>query len=121
MVLEMIILRKIISIVLITIFVLLAAINSPAIAEPVTDLDHGAALFKANCAGCHANGGNIVRRGRNLKLKTLHKNKVDTQAAIAAIVTNGKNNMSAYQDKLTTQEIADVSAYVLRQAELNWK
>ena len=86
-----------------------------------TDLDNGAAVFKANCAGCHINGGNIVRRGKNLKLKTLHKRHVDTQEAIATLVTNGKGLMSAYGDKLTSEEIANVSAYVLQRAEQNWK
>ena len=92
-----------------------------AIAVPITNLDNGAAVFKANCAGCHINGGNIVRRGKNLKLKTLHKRHVDTEEAIATLVTNGKGLMSAYGDKLTPEEIASVSAYVLQRAEQNWK
>lgn len=78
-------------------------------------------IFAANCAGCHANGGNIVRRGKNLKLKALEKNGVDNVDAIAQLVTNGKNNMSAYQDRLTTSEIQAVSAYVLEQAKTGWK
>jgi len=90
-------------------------------AAPATNLDNGAAVFKANCAACHAKGGNIVRRGKNLKLKTLHKRQVDTEAAIASLVTNGKGIMSAYGDKLTATEIADVSAYVLTRAEQGWK
>ena len=92
-----------------------------AVAVPGVNLENGAAVFKANCAGCHAGGGNIVRRGKNLKLKTLHKRQVDTQEAIASIVTNGKGIMSAYGDKLTSEEIANVSAYVLQRAEENWK
>ncbi len=76
---------------------------------------------QGNLVGCHANGGNIVRRGKNLKIKALHRNKVDTQAAIASIVTNGKGIMSAYGDKLTTEQIAEVSAYVLQRAEQNWQ
>ncbi|MEL6579021.1 MAG: c-type cytochrome [Cyanobacteria bacterium J06621_12] len=94
-------------------------------AAPVSNLDinlnNGAAVFKANCAGCHAKGGNIVRRGKNLKLKTLHKRQVDTEAAISSLVTNGKGIMSAYGDKLTAAEIANVSAYVLERAEQGWK
>ena len=92
-----------------------------ALAASEVNLDNGAAVFKANCAGCHVNGGNIVRRGKNLKLKTLHKRQVDTEAAIAELVTNGKGIMSAYGDKLTAEEIANVSAYVLQRAEENWK
>jgi cytochrome c6 len=94
---------------------------SPIHAETINNLGNGAAVFEANCAGCHINGGNIVRRGKNLKSKALHKHKVDTQEAIAYLVTNGKGIMSAYGDKLSPQEIADVSAYVLQQAAQDWK
>ena len=85
------------------------------------DLPTGAKVFEVHCAGCHINGGNIVRRGKNLKLKTLQKNQMDSIAAIAEIVTNGKNNMSAYRDRLTDPQIQHVAAYVLGQAEQNWK
>jgi cytochrome c6 len=96
-------------------------LSPPILAESLPNLDHGAKIFEANCAGCHAKGGNIVRRGKNLKSKALHKYKVDNEEAIANIVTNGKGIMSAYGDKLTPEEIADVSAFVLQRAEQNWK
>ena len=110
---------KVITAVAIALLFLLTPLD--AIAEPGANLDNGAAVFKANCAACHVNGGNIVRRGKNLKLKTLQKRKVDTPEAIASIVTNGKGIMSAYGDKLTAAEIADVSAFVLQRAEQGWK
>ncbi|MGD1716051.1 c-type cytochrome [Dapis sp. BLCC M172] len=80
----------------------------------------GGELFQIHCAGCHANGGNIVRRWKNLKIRTLKKNKLDSVEAIASLVKNGKNNMSSYQDRLTPAEIETVSAYVLQQAENGW-
>ncbi len=46
---------------------------------------------------------------------------MDSEDAIAFLVANGKNNMSAYKDRLTAKEIEDVSAYVLEQAENNWR
>jgi cytochrome c6 len=85
------------------------------------DTANGAKIFEAQCAGCHVNGSNIVRRGKNLKLKALKKYGMDSVDAIAAIVTNGKNNMSAYKDRLTAEEIQEVSAYVLEQAEQGWR
>jgi cytochrome c6 len=114
-------LQRIITIIITAVIVLLTSINAPVFADPITNLNNGAAVFKANCAGCHAKGGNIVRRGKNLKSKALHKYKVDSEEAIANIVTNGKGIMSAYGDKLTPEEIADVSAFVLQRAEQNWK
>ena len=84
------------------------------------DLEQGAQVFSVHCVGCHVNGGNIVRRGKNLKLKTLERNGLDSVEAIAQLVTNGKGIMSAYGDRLTEAEIQNVSAYVLKQAEQGW-
>ncbi|MCC0175979.1 c-type cytochrome [Waterburya agarophytonicola K14] len=96
-------------------------LTNPVLADSATNLDNGAKVFQANCAGCHVKGGNIVRRGKNLKLKALHKYKVDNVDAIASLVNHGKGIMSAYGDKLTQQEIADVSAFVLKKAIAGWK
>jgi cytochrome c6 len=92
-------------------------------ATPVSaaDTDTGAKLFEIHCAGCHPQGGNIIRRGKTLKQAALQKNKVDTLEAIATLVTNGKNNMSAFKDRLSPDEINDVSAYVLEQAAQGWR
>lgn len=90
----------------------------PAYAENMINPEK---IFTTNCAGCHINGGNIVRRGKNLKIKTLERNGFDNVDAIAQLVTNGKNNMSAYKDRLTVEEIQAVSEYVLTQAKNGWK
>jgi cytochrome c6 len=94
------------------------AFPSPVLAADATNASK---LFEFHCSGCHINGGNIVRRGKNLKLKTLEKNGVATIPAIAALVTNGKGNMSAYRDRLTPEEIQQVSVYVLEQANQDWR
>ncbi len=83
--------------------------------------DNGAAIFEANCAGCHPKGGNIIRRGKTLKQKALKRNHLDSVEAIASLVTKGKNNMPAYEERLTNQEIEAVSSYVLEQAAKNWR
>lgn len=113
--------QKIITIVAIALIILLTLVDTPVLADTVHNVESGAKIFKANCAGCHVKGGNIVRRGKNLKLKALHRNKVDTHEAVVSLVTNGKGIMSAYGDKLTPEQIADVSAYVLQKAETGWK
>ena len=94
-------------------------INSVVLAESQPTL--GEEIFTVNCAGCHSKGGNIIRRGKNLKMKALHKYGFDTTETIATIVANGKNNMSAYGDRLTESEIQTVAQYVLEQAENNWR
>jgi cytochrome c6 len=85
------------------------------------DTANGEKIFNVHCAGCHINGSNIVRRGKNLKLKALKKYGMDSIEAVSSIVTNGKNNMSAYKERLTAQEIQQVSAYVLEQAQKGWR
>ena len=85
------------------------------------NLENGEKVFQVNCVGCHVNGSNIIRRGKNLKLKALQKNGYADVEAIASIVSNGKANMSAYKDRLTPEQIEDVAAYVLAQAEKGWK
>ncbi|MBW4664482.1 MAG: c-type cytochrome [Chroococcus sp. CMT-3BRIN-NPC107] len=80
-----------------------------------------ATLFTNNCAGCHINGGNIVRRGKSLKSKALKKFGMDSTDAIASLIKNGQYAMPAYKGRLTEQQILDVSAYVLEQAKRNWK
>lgn len=80
----------------------------------------GGEIFTANCAGCHPKGNNIIRRGKNLKAKALKRNGVDSQEAIVSLVTKGKGIMPAYRDRLTPEEIATVSHYVLEQAAIDW-
>ncbi|HHP7230411.1 MAG TPA: c-type cytochrome [Xenococcaceae cyanobacterium] len=83
--------------------------------------DSGAAIFQANCAGCHPQGGNIIRRGKTLKTKALKRNNLDTIEAVISLVTQGKNNMPAYEARLSEPEIEAVSYYVLEQAAQNWR
>lgn len=106
------------TIVIILLIALTFAFNPPALAA---DTANGAKIFSVQCAGCHVNGGNIVRRGKTLKLKALRRNHMDSQDAIATLVANGKNNMSAYKDRLSAKEIEDVATYVLEQAEKGWR
>ena len=91
------------------------------VASPDPAVPNGAVIFENNCAGCHVNGGNIMRRGKNLKLKALQKNGVDSVEAIAQLVTHGKGLMSAYGDRLTAEEIAEVAQYVTEQAKQDWQ
>lgn len=94
-----------------------APMISPAAALPEPT---GASLFSLNCAGCHAHGGNIVRRGKNLKQKTLIRNGYAEPQAIATLITQGKGAMPAYADRLTAEEIEAIATYVLQQSKSGW-
>ncbi|MBE8999088.1 c-type cytochrome [Nostoc sp. LEGE 12447] len=110
--------KKLLTLVLVTFLLLFSAFTMPAMAA---DIVNGEQIFSLHCAGCHINGSNIVRRGKNLKKQALKKYGMDSIEAVTSIVTNGKNNMSAYKDRLTEQQITDVAAYVLEQAEKGWR
>ena len=112
--------KSLIKFILFTVLLLIVSLQQPVLADTV-DGTNGAKIFSKNCAGCHLNGGNIIRRGKNLKMKALKKYKMDSVEAISNIVTYGKNNMSAYKDRLSESEIQSVSTYVLNQAENNWR
>jgi cytochrome c6 len=104
--------------VIILLIALIFTFSRPALAA---DTANGAKIFSVQCAGCHLNGGNIIRRGKTLKTKALKRNGMDSLEAIVSLTTNGKNNMPAYKDRISTQAIEDVSAYVLEQAEKDWR
>ena len=96
------------------------AVVEPIAASSTPSVAQGNALFQANCVGCHARGGNIIRRGKTLKQRALTRNGYDTSEAIAEIVTQGKGAMTAFGDRLTAEEIEAIAQYVLQQAEAGW-
>ncbi len=80
----------------------------------------GAKLFTANCAACHAGGGNRVVAAKTLKQDALNKYGVNTEEAIIYQIKKGKNAMPAFGKKLKDEEIKAVADYVLEQAANNW-
>jgi cytochrome c6 len=106
--------KKIISVLLLGIAIFTFAFSSPALAD-------GATVFSANCASCHAGGKNLVNAAKSLKKADLVKYDLYSAEAIIAQVTNGKNAMPAFKGRLKSDQIADVAAYVLEQADKDWK
>jgi len=89
--------------------------SRPALAA---DLENGEAIFGANCAACHAGGNNSVVAEKKIKKEQLEKYlfggyNVD---AIKTQVTNGKNSMPAFGEKLGPDDIDDVANWVYQQA-----
>lgn len=99
------------------------AIPAVLAAEPtglVTPSTTSAALFEVHCAGCHPHGGNIIRRGKTLKARALEHYGYKGTPEIAALIRQGKGNMSAYADRLSSREIDQLADYVLSQAQQGW-
>ncbi len=110
--------RKILSLLAITVCFLGFAFNRPALAA---DVALGAKVFNANCAACHMGGGNVVSGNKNLKQETLKQFGMDSADAIINQVTNGKNAMPGFKARLSSDQIEAVAAYVLEQSAKGWK
>ena len=78
-------------------------------------------VFQGNCAACHIGGRNNLNKKKTLSKSDLEKyDMFDTDKSIYQ-VTNGKNQMPAFNARLKPQQIEDVAAYVMAQAESGWK
>jgi cytochrome c6 len=98
------------------------------------DLNQGQTLFTASCAGCHAGGINTFPfAGQKTLFKTaLADNKMDSVDAIVDIMTTGRGGMMAYGEftsqkgnvipaRFSPDEMKNIAAYVLSQADADWK
>jgi cytochrome c6 len=85
------------------------------------DASAGAEVFAKNCTACHAGGKNIMNPAKTLTLNDLKSNQRDSEAAIATVVTNGIPPMPAFGKSLSEEQIKNVAAYVLQQANAGWK
>ena len=86
----------------------------------VVVLQRGGRLFENHCAGCHVNGGNVIRRNKTLKRQDLLREGVMGPADVARIAANGKGQMSGYAKVLGEGGPDAVGAWVWKQAELGW-
>ncbi|KYC35932.1 cytochrome C6 [Scytonema hofmannii PCC 7110] len=111
--------KKFVAVLLLAIAIFTFAFNRPALAS---DTVKGAKIFNANCASCHAGGKNLVQAQKSLKKDALDKYEMNSPDAIIAQVTKGKNAMPAFKGRLKPEEIEDVAAYVLDEANnKEWK
>ena len=110
--------KKLLSIVLLGVALFTFALQGPALAEgnPAA----GAGVFTGNCAACHMGGRNTINPQKTLSKEDLEKNGMNSAEAIIKQVTNGKMAMPAFKGRLKPQQIEDVAAYVLQQAEAGW-
>lgn len=115
--------KKIISMILVSSFVVMAS----AVSSFAADKTNGAALYKKNCAGCHgATGAGNGPAATSLKPKPANfvdagykdstgKNPKDyTDAELTAIIDNGRKNtaMVAWKKTLNPAQTSDVLAYI---------
>jgi cytochrome c6 len=96
------------------------AAASPAAPAPAASVDEFAsakANYKKNCEACHgpdATGGPVKVDKKTIKvpsLKAEHALK-HTDDQITKMITNGEEEMPAFKDKMSPQEIAEMVRYV---------
>ena len=104
---------------LISLICLFLFINLPRELDAL-DAGSGKNLFNNHCAGCHNNGGNIIRRSKNLKISSLKRNRIDNPEAIAKIARQGIGIMSGYEDELGDNGDQIVADWVWEQAQKAW-
>ncbi|QFZ92618.2 cytochrome c6 PetJ [Synechococcus elongatus] len=84
------------------------------------DLQAGAKLFQNNCAACHWNGGNVINGQKTLRQEALRRYGMDSLAALQRQITNGKNAMPAFGQRLSSEQIEAIAAYVFDRAQQGW-
>ena len=97
---------------------LIAFPTRDALAEPSSS--EGSVLFDLHCAGCHPHGGNIIRRGRTLKLEALKRRDIASKEAIAEIARHGIGQMGGYEDVLGASGDQLVAEWIWQQAQKAW-
>ena len=84
------------------------------------DLDAGEQIFSQNCTACHAGGQNVLVSDRTLEKGALEYYKMNDVDKIIYQVTNGKNSMPAFGDRLSSQDVENVANFVLDKAYKGW-
>ena len=97
-----------------------SAVASPAAPSPAASVDEFAtakANYQKHCEACHgpeATGGLVKVDNKQIKvpsLKAEHALK-HTDDQITKMITNGEEEMPAFKDKMSAQEIQDMVHYV---------
>ena len=111
---------------------LIATAVSPSLAQAVADQAGTSQVFENSCAGCHANGGNIVKRDATLYKSDLQKYGLEDPGQLYSIIYAGIGSMPGFGEecepkgkctfgkRLTDLEIQDLALYILQQADSGW-
>lgn len=77
--------------------------------------DSGAVTYKEHCSACHgSNGAADTMLGKNLKLRSLTSDEVQTKSDddLARIISKGKGRMPPYDRKLSKDQIGDLVKFI---------
>ena len=96
---------------------------SPAAAAPTATVDELAAArtnYSKHCEACHgpkAEGGLVKVDNKQIKVPSLKSDHAikHTDEKLAKTITTGEEEMPAFKDKLSQQEIADMVKFVRKE------
>ena len=75
----------------------------------------GAEIFKAKCASCHPDGGNIMKKEKTLHKKELQANKLLTAKDLVRYMRNPGPGMPGFDSKsLPDKDAARLAEYILK-------
>jgi cytochrome c6 len=81
----------------------------------VTALAGGGDIFKAKCAACHPDGGNIMKKDKTLSRKDLEANKLKTAKDLVKYLRNPGPGMPKFDAKsLPDKDAKEVAEYVMK-------
>lgn len=80
----------------------------------------GSRLFAQHCVGCHLNGGNVIRRGKTLRLAALRRAGLESPEDVARVAALGQGQMGGYGEALGPGGAEAVGAWVWQQALEGW-
>jgi mono/diheme cytochrome c family protein len=102
------------------ILVLLAGLASAGNSPPASGSAAARSTFKLQCSSCHGqNGAGDTSVGKSLKAADLRSAEVQkqTEAQLAQVISDGRNNMPSFSDSLTQDQIRALVAYIRKLAK----
>lgn len=115
-----------------TVFACSIALLVPKDASAVTSQPETVQLFENSCAGCHAAGGNVVKRDATLFLSDLKRYGLDDPSELYSMIYSGKGSMPGFGEecqpkgkctfgrRFSDEQIDHLVRYILDQAADGW-
>jgi cytochrome c6 len=93
----------------------LSYLGTAAFAQTADTKNTGEAKYKAHCAVCHPDGGNIINAKKTLHKKDRDANNVKTEADIVKLVRKPGPGMNAFDAKTISDKDADeIAKYIIK-------
>ncbi len=101
--------------VIIGMTVAVGSYSMAGVAKDTVQGKRGAELFKAHCAVCHPEGGNIITPGKTLHKKNRDANKINKSEDIVKKMRNPGPGMTPFDKAtLSDSDAGKIAQYILK-------